>query len=312
MIFTRSHINKHMKQWICLILCIIVSVVLVACGRESAGNSAINEKSDGNTVTSDNGSMKKIYQYEKQKINISAGKQNIYGIAYIPQAEEKVPLVIFSHELGYTHTSGISYAESLASHGIAVYIFDFRGGSDYSQSDGKTTEMSVMTEADDIESVIQSAREWSFIDIDKIILIGASQGGMASAVAVSKNPEIIAGLVLLYPALLISDVVHEEFASLNDVPDQFFFNGWIYVGRNYVADVWDYDIYKEMSDYQKPVLILHGDRDSIVDISYSHKASESYPDAEFHTIHGAGHGFYGRTFNEAMDYILDYISRVIN
>lgn len=168
-------------------------------------------------------------------------------------------MVIFAHELGYTHTSGISYAESLASHGIAVYIFDFRGGSEYSQSDGKT-----------------------------------------------------AGLVLLYPALLISDVVHAEFASLKDVPDQFFFNGWIYVGRNYVADVWDYDIYKEMSDYQKPVLILHGDRDSIVDISYSHKASESYPDAEFHTIHGAGHGFYGRIFDEAMDYILDYISRVID
>ena len=46
----------------------------------------------------------------------------IYGIAYIPDTvEEKKPLVIFSHELGNSHTTGIPYAERLAEAGYAAY-----------------------------------------------------------------------------------------------------------------------------------------------------------------------------------------------
>ena len=44
----------------------------------------------------------------------------------------------------------------------------------------------------------------------------------------------------------------------------------IYAGRIYVADMWDYDVYAEIGNYTKPVLLMHGDRDGIVPISYAH------------------------------------------
>jgi hypothetical protein len=100
------------------------------------------------------------------------------------------------------------------------------------------------------------------------------------------------------------------FTSINDIPDTFSYRGWFTAGRLYATDVWDYDIYNEVNAYDKPVLILHGDRDYMVESRYSERAAESYEDAEYHIIQGAGHGFYGSSFDEAFSYIEDYLTRI--
>ena len=99
------------------------------------------------------------------------------------------------------------------------------------------------------------------------------------------------------------------FNSWDEVPDSFFFN-WLTVGRPYVADVWDYDVYSEIGNYSKPVLLMHGDRDGIVPISYAERAAEVYPDVEYHVISGGGHGFYGAALDDAFLYILQYLQRI--
>ena len=47
--------------------------------------------------------------------------------------------------------------------------------------------------------------------------------------------------------LLVHDAVHEQFDTLDEVPDTFYFN-WINAGRPYAADVWDYDVYSEIGN----------------------------------------------------------------
>ena len=60
-------------------------------------------------------------EYHTEEINCTNGGEDIYGVAYIPDTDAaKYPLIIFSHELGNTHTSGTDYAEALAAQGIAV------------------------------------------------------------------------------------------------------------------------------------------------------------------------------------------------
>ena len=236
--------------------------------------------------------------------------QEIYGVVYQPETEEKVPLVIFAHELGASHTSGIPYAEKLASQGVAVYTFDFRGGSANSRSEGRTTEMSVMTEADDIRAVTDEAKEWDFVDSDQIVIIGASQGGAATAVYAAENSNDIKGIILLYPAFVIYDDIHQQFRSLDEVPEKFNYQGWIRVGKNYISDAWDYNFYDEMKKFDKPVLILHGNRDGIVDLSYSRQAVKDYPNTELHVLNGAGHGFYGSSFDEALTFINVYLENM--
>lgn len=267
--------------------------------------------------------------YEVRELSVESDAGHIYGEAYVPattvdaaasldvgEADEanaaafqRFPLVIISHGLGNTHTSGASYAQLLAQNGYAAYVFDFRGGSvGGNQSDGDSTSMSVMTEADDLEAVIAAAQSWDFVDTSNIVLMGGSQGGMVTAVVAARNPQAAKAVILLYPALSIVDDTHARFTSLDDIPQEYSLFGWLTVGRNYSADIWDYDVYNEIGNYTGPVLIVHGANDSIVDISYSEQTTQTYADAELHEIEGAGHGFTGSAFGEACGYILDFLA----
>ena len=113
----------------------------------------------------------------------------------------------------------------------------------------------------------------------------------------------------MYPAFLVSDAIHEQFNSLEDVPDSFRFN-WITAGRPYAEDMWDYDVYEEIGNYTDKVLLLHGSADSIVPLSYSDRAAQVYEDVEYHVIEGAGHGFSGSAFDEAAGYVFDYLQQI--
>ena len=245
--------------------------------------------------------------YKKKAIICRVGEQEIYGVAFIPQPRRRTPLAIFAHELGANHNSGVPYAEMLAESGVAAYTFDFRGGSATSRSDGSTDSMSVMTEAEDICAVLDAAKTWDFVDSDRIVLFGASQGGAASAIAAARRQDEICALMLLYPALVTYEAVHETYNSLDEVPEEFWVGDLIHVGRRFVSDSWDHDIFADMPGFKKPVLLLHGDEDEVIDISYSEQAAGAYPDCEFHVIHGAGHGFKDARFDEAAGYICNFL-----
>lgn len=176
-------------------------------------------------------------------------------------------------------------------------------------SGGATTEMSVMTEVNDLEAVMETAKEWDFVEDESIVLLGTSQGGFVSAIAAARHADEVAGAVLCYPAFVIMDMVHGQFDSLAEVPDTFPLN-WITAGRIYAEDVWDYHAYEEINNYKKPVLLLHGDQDSLVDVSYSERALEVYENARLHVIEGAGHGFHGADFEEAINDIFEYLQEI--
>ena len=176
------------------------------------------------------------------------------------------------------------------------------------KSGTETTKMSVMTEAEALKAVVKAAKNWEFADSEKIFLLGESQGGLVSSIVACDEPENVAGLMLLYPAFNIPQEVRQSYETLDDVPETYNFNGWIEVGKVYAEDVWDLDIYDKLSRYNGRVLIVHGDSDSIVDVSYAERAAETLPDCELHIIKGSDHGFRGDAFNEAVRYILEYLS----
>ena len=63
--------------------------------------------------------------YSIRELRCEREGKRIYGQAYVPAGEGRVPLVIFCHELGRNHTVGIPYAERLCALGFAVYVFDY-------------------------------------------------------------------------------------------------------------------------------------------------------------------------------------------
>ena len=113
----------------------------------------------------------------------------------------------------------------------------------------------------------------------------------------------------MYPALSIKeDHGITQYSSVEDVPDDVpLFGGWMHVGKNYVTDIWETDFYELLENYEGKILLLHGDKDGTVPVSYSERAAGIIKDCEFHVIKDGGHEFYGQPFEDAMTYILQYI-----
>ena len=300
-----------MKRNIFMIVCLFFAVMFAGCSQSTGTDSQNIWSTSGMTSAKGTGdNTVKTGTYTTREIKCPNGDYQIYGIAYIPDdGKEKHPLIIFSHELGNSHTSGVGYAERLSQIGYAVYVFDFYGGTvGGNQKKKKNTEMSVMTEVSDLEAVLKTAKSWDFVDADKIILMGGSQGGAVTALTGVRHQDEISGMILLYPAFSLFSDIHERFSDLDSVPEQYdMFGGWITVGKKYAADVWDIDPYQELSQYRGKTLLLHGDKDNSVDISYSDRASKVIPNVEYHVISGGGHEFSGQPFEDAVSHITSWL-----
>ena len=182
------------------------------------------------------------------------------------------------------------------------YCFDFNGGCVIKgKSDGKTTEMSVLTEVKDLEAVITYAKGQEYTNADDILLMGCSQGGFVSALVAAKQKENIKRLILFYPALCIPDDARSGkmmFAKFDpqNIPD-IIKCGPMTLGKCYPADVIDMNPFEEIKKYQRDVLIVHGTADKIVNPDYAKKAKEAYLEVnenrvvKLEFIENGAHGF---------------------
>lgn len=298
-----------------LLLAFLLSLTLYGCNQKESIDFQENvedieiEELQADTRTIIPYSELPTYEYTEEEILLDNNSETIYGLLFIPvKNEETFPLIILSHGLGASYRSELEYAKEFASHGIAAFCFDFRGGGG-SMSDGETTEMSVMTEVSDLTVVLDNAQNWEHINKEKIILFGESQGGMVSAIVAARNNKTIDGLILLYPGFVISDVVNTMFDSVEDIPETYDFY-WITLGKQYVLDLKDYDVYEEIGDFKKDVLILHGTEDEIVASSYSEKADRIYDNSKLIFIEGAKHGFEGDYFYQSLEPIFIYLQEI--
>ena len=232
-------------------------------------------------------------KYMTEKIFERDGKR-IYGKLYEPDVEDNgnYPIVIIGHGYGEDSSDVENYANAFARHGIGAYAFDFIGGSKNSRSEGEVEEMSVLTEARDLDTVLDGIEELPNVDKDNIFLVGESQGGFVASYVASKRGEELKGLMALYPAYVIHDDAWRRTPDPKEIPEKMNMMGMT-IGRKYNEDAMSFNIYDMLPDYDGNVLILHGTSDHLVPIAYSEKAVEKFPSAELVKIDDAGHGFHG-------------------
>ena len=250
--------------------------------------------------------------FEESVFECKRDELTIRGTEYRP-AGENLPVAIVSHGFMAFQDTVRQYAKALAHLGYCAYCFDFCGGSVVKgKSDGKTTEMSVLTEVQDLEAVIAYTQSLPY-NGNELLLMGCSQGGFVSALVAAKQPDAVSKLVLFYPALCIPDDAHAGkmmFAKFDpkNLPEKINC-GPMKLGRCYPAAVIDMDPYREISPYEGPVLIVHGTKDKIVHTSYSKRAVEMYANAELHFIEGGSHGFSRKHDVPAIDYLNKFALR---
>lgn len=231
-----------------------------------------------------------------RKESISATHRDgrvLVGERYLPEGRcNKYPTVIFCHGFSGEAYRLEGYAEILASNGFACCIFDFYGGSNHSLSGGTMMDMSVMTEVEDLRLVMRTVLQMHDTDAERLFIGGESQGGLVAALVASKFKSLVAGLILVYPAFNLPDMVHDIVEDEFAIPMSAELFGYK-VSCRYIEDIYCLDAYSQASDYKGPVLIVHGTRDRFVPISYSYKLDKVYKNSHMVTLRGANHGIYG-------------------
>lgn len=232
------------------------------------------------------------YAVEVQKLPVAMGTRTLYGEMLRPKGKNgALPTVICCHGFGATYklcrkTMGMCLAKS----GYQVYCFDFYGGSKRSRSGGSTLEMSVFTEREDLKAVIDALYENPLVDKERLYLLGGSQGGFICSITAPYRMDKVRAMILYYPAFSIPDDARKRYSSVNDIPAVSRIM-WVNVGKVYSEGLLDYDVFDEIRRFTRPVLILHGEKDQIVDVSYAKKAAEVFPDAMLKIYPDEVHGF---------------------
>ncbi len=250
-------------------------------------------------------------RYTKQPFTCKRGSLAIRGFLLKPEGSGRLPAVIVSHGFASNTRDTWRYARRFAKAGYATVYFDFCG-SGRSKSDGRSTDMSILTETEDLSAVLDTVRSFPFVDASEIILAGCSQGGLVSALLAAKREADVARLVLYFPAFCIPDdarrgrMLRSRFDP-EHVPPTFRSMLLIKLGAQYALDAQRLDPYREIRAYGKPVFICHGSADKIVKLSYAQRAEREYPNAKLVVIPGAGHGFIFSGFRPAMRATMDFL-----
>ncbi|MFB6213673.1 MAG: alpha/beta hydrolase [Candidatus Nanohaloarchaea archaeon] len=191
------------------------------------------------------------------------------------------------HEGGYFDT----VAEALNERGYNVLTFDFSGRGE-SQDDAITIEK----EVDDLDSALQYLEENK--NIDRIGLYGYSLGGLVSLR--NDRPEI--------EAIVLTSPVTAEIEALKlqsfEKGDTFTYQNGVYIKHkedevrkelpidekiSEEANKIDQD--QLLSDIETPVLIIHGDQDSVVPLGDSRNAVEKLEHGKLEVIEGLDHSY---------------------
>lgn len=247
--------------------------------------------------------MKEKIEFQRESLII---RGHVWG-----RQDRMQDAVILSHGFLANERMCHRYAKLLADMGLLAVTFDFCGGGMNSRSDGKSKDMTVLTEKEDLLAVVKGVEE-SFSP-KSISLLGCSQGGFVSGLlAAELGAQEIGKLIMFYPALCIPDDARKgkmmfykfDPDKIPEVLGRFPME----IGKGYAEAVISMDPYEEMKGYEGPVLLVHGTEDKIVDISYARKLRTIYPDIRYEEIKGGGHMFKGEADEKACEILHDFMS----
>ena len=246
--------------------------------------------------------MKKI-EFERDGLKI---RGHVFGAEEGPR-----PAVILSHAFLANERMCHGYAELLAEMGYLAVTFDFCGGGVVCSSDGRPQDMTLFTEKADLLAVIRGVKQ-RFSPL-YVSLLGCSQGGLVSGLtAADPEAEEIRRLALFYPALSIPDDARRgRMMTYRFDPDnipELLGSFPMKLGGDYARTVMDLDPFEALKAFTGPVLLLHGTADTIVDIAYSRRLKELYPNCRYEEIEGGGHMFQGKADLQARALLREFMS----
>ncbi len=181
------------------------------------------------------------------------------SLLYLPPPVADAPVLLYSHGNAEDLSWLGPYLAEYTERGYGIVAYDYEG---YGQSSGKPSEKNCYR---DIDRVYRFLIEEAKILPEKIIIYGVSVGSGPSCYLAEKSRA--AALVLEAP-------LTSAFAVVN--------MGWMPFDR--------FPNLKRIGNIRMPLLIIHGDRDTVINQSHGRKLFEAGNEPkQFYSVTGAGH-----------------------
>ena len=198
------------------------------------------------------------------------------------------PLAVILHGITGTkeerHITGV--AGALREAGFGTLRVDLYG---HGESGGSFSEHTLFKWVRNASDVIDYARSFS----RRVFLCGHSQGGLTALLAGAARQKELCGLILLSPACQIPEGARRgELLGIRfdpvHIPDQLELpNKGVSVGREYILAAQKIRI--EEAAFPGPLLIVHGEGDQTVPVSWSYDLVRRYPNGRLVIIPGDTH-----------------------
>ncbi|MBU1104273.1 lysophospholipase [Candidatus Parcubacteria bacterium] len=186
----------------------------------------------------------------------------------------------------------------------AVIRFSFRGTP---PSEGEYVDMIVDKQVEDLKKVIEHAKSLGYFNI---ALLGESMGGSIVAKAYD---QFLKAVIFWYPAFDFVDTAFKNYLTDESqrklVEQGFLLEEGFKVGKQFIDEIPDVNLFNRMGEIKCPILFLHGDKDSEVPYQQSEKAFQIANDLkEIHIIKGADHCFSNEQ-DEVVDLTAKFLQR---
>jgi fermentation-respiration switch protein FrsA (DUF1100 family) len=175
--------------------------------------------------------------------------------------------------------------------GVNVFIFGYRG---YGRSEGVPSEQGTYRDARAALAYLQGRAD---VNPEKIVYFGRSLGAAVAVELAAHQPPL--GLVLVSPFVSLSDMARTLYPYLPVA-------SWLVQGR--------YNSLAHLPSIHRPLLVLHGEQDTIVPISQGRKLFDAANEPkQFQALYGATHDDTyiagGATYWDTLSDFLDELSR---
>ena len=223
------------------------------------------------------------------------------------ESKDKYPLMIVVHGLtGHMEERHIrAEAAALNDHGYATLRVELYG---HGKSGGEFFDHTVILWVQELLQIIDYAASLDFVT--DLYITGHSQGGAAVLLAGSLKEDMLKGIILQAPAMLLKDValagemLGNSFDPLH-VPKTFPINGQE-VSGNYLRINQLLPLEAAVERICGPIQIIHSDADEGVPYHYAQELAEQIKQAELITIPGDNH-----VFSQHIDMVIEAMLRFL-
>jgi uncharacterized protein len=232
-----------------------------------------------------------------EKVSFHSAGQKVSGILHLPETRNP-PCVVASHGLLASKDSDkhVALGEQMASEGIALLRFDFRG---CGESEGRIEETTVSGRVADLAEAVDFVRSYPGLG-NRIGLLGSSLGGYISLIKASLDREVRAIVTWATPF------------HLDDIESKQGQEGIPMLGKDFFIDLPNHRLLPLLPRVSN-CLVIHGEQDEIVPVDQSWEIFHSLgAPKEIHTSEGADHRFTNESHRQrAIDLSVEWFKKYL-